>query len=408
MSLPRISSAQILISDRCNHVCVHCYQVHGTKGELAFEGLVALMDELAQAGALFLVFSGGEATLRPDLPDLLRAARARHFAITLMTNGYAISDAVHDAIVETGVWKVRISLYSDIAAEHDAVTRVPGSFDRLITNVRRLRQNGVQVELAVPLLSLSTATVPRIRAIASGLGCTVSMSVGTTAREDGTDAPLHVAPTTEQLAPFLEELHEGYSPPPIAKRLTESPCGACSEGITVHSNGEVQPCTHINAPLSPNAGDIAGALTSPAHSFIASIRWADLHGCRDCALVSICQRCHGSAFFERGDHLGPQPSACRVALARHSALHGPVALAPSTDPEVIARGEGVGPFELLDDGRLRPIPDMITPHDEAIALKFPWVRGTPTHTPASPAPLVNINRLLRRLPGSMQRERTSR
>ena len=34
-------SLHILISDRCNHACEHCYQVHGEKGEITFDQLLA-------------------------------------------------------------------------------------------------------------------------------------------------------------------------------------------------------------------------------------------------------------------------------------------------------------------------------------------------------------------------------
>ena len=46
--------AMIEISDRCNEVCVHCYQEQGLKGEMSTEQVKRVMDELAELGVLVL------------------------------------------------------------------------------------------------------------------------------------------------------------------------------------------------------------------------------------------------------------------------------------------------------------------------------------------------------------------
>ena len=58
--------AMIEIADRCNEVCVHCYQEQGLKGEMTTEQLESVIDQLAELGVLILTISGGEATLRKD------------------------------------------------------------------------------------------------------------------------------------------------------------------------------------------------------------------------------------------------------------------------------------------------------------------------------------------------------
>ena len=66
------------IADRCNHTCVHCYQIQGQKGELTTEQVKAALDRMAASGAFFVTFSGGEATLRADLFELIAHARSLH------------------------------------------------------------------------------------------------------------------------------------------------------------------------------------------------------------------------------------------------------------------------------------------------------------------------------------------
>src|SRR4051794_10589360 len=108
--IPRL--AHLLVSDRCNHACAHCYQVHGEKGEMPLAQVEATLEELARSGVLFLALSGGEVTLRADLVAILRAARRHGFAIILQTNGYSVSEDLLEEIVAVGVWRVRVSVYS--------------------------------------------------------------------------------------------------------------------------------------------------------------------------------------------------------------------------------------------------------------------------------------------------------
>lgn len=391
--------AQILVADACNHACQHCYQVHGQKGEMSLAEIEAVLDELSRLGVLVVSFSGGEATLRPDLPEILRAARRRAFAIILQTNAYAIPDALADVIAEVGVWRVRVSVYSDLSIEHDAVTRVPGSFERTTAAIRRLRARGVAVILCAPLTRPSTATAERLEALAAALGCELEIESGLTAKEDGTLGSLAMEPTPEQLAAYFRVLRARGAPAPAAAdKLGEAPCGACSSSITVHAHGAVRPCTHIPHDLGldgrAGAAAVADLARDEGFRFLATIAWRDLHGCRDCALLPWCSRCHGSAAFEAGDLLGPQPSACARAAARCEADLGPLARLPARDPAAAARDPSIGPFEIVDR-TLRPVPDVITPADEDLARRFPWVRPSRAEIRAL-AGLVPADRLARR------------
>ena len=67
---------QFDLTYRCNERCIHCYLDHDDHGELTTAEVKDILDQLAAAGTLFLIFSGGELLLRKDLFELL-ALRAR-------------------------------------------------------------------------------------------------------------------------------------------------------------------------------------------------------------------------------------------------------------------------------------------------------------------------------------------
>ena len=84
----------------------------------------ALFDELAKAGTLTLLFSGGDIFVRPDAMDIIAAARARRFDVRINTHGNHITEDIADQLADLGVMRVGISVYSLDPKEHEAVTLI--------------------------------------------------------------------------------------------------------------------------------------------------------------------------------------------------------------------------------------------------------------------------------------------
>jgi MoaA/NifB/PqqE/SkfB family radical SAM enzyme len=182
-------SAMIEIADRCNETCVHCYQVQGQKGELPTDDWKRILDELADMGVLILTISGGEATLRKDLFELIAHARRRSFAIKLYTNGLTMTREMAARLAELGVMEVQMSLYSHDPAVHDTVTCVPGSFDKTVAGARHLRERGVAVVLKTPLMSMNHDGVDEYVALARSVGAEFMVDPTLDPREDGDASP---------------------------------------------------------------------------------------------------------------------------------------------------------------------------------------------------------------------------
>src|SRR5688500_15184458 len=83
----------IEISNRCPLECVHCYNnlpmgdASARKRELTTEEHFRLLDELAELGCLWLLFTGGEIFARHGFLDLLRYLHKRGSLSTPLPNG---------------------------------------------------------------------------------------------------------------------------------------------------------------------------------------------------------------------------------------------------------------------------------------------------------------------------------
>ncbi|HJR41150.1 MAG TPA: GTP 3',8-cyclase MoaA [Gemmatimonadaceae bacterium] len=89
-----IEYLRISVTDRCNFRCVYCMPPEGLdwlpkRDILSYEEIAAIVGELAPLGLRRLRITGGEPTIRPELPVLIRLLRAVPGIedIALSTNG---------------------------------------------------------------------------------------------------------------------------------------------------------------------------------------------------------------------------------------------------------------------------------------------------------------------------------
>jgi hypothetical protein len=95
----RLLSVHWEVTHRCNERCQHCYldvlpPQRQPAGELTTAEGLALLDQMAALGVLYLSLSGGEIFVRRDWRELVAAAHARRFVLRIFTNGLAITPAV--------------------------------------------------------------------------------------------------------------------------------------------------------------------------------------------------------------------------------------------------------------------------------------------------------------------------
>jgi radical SAM protein with 4Fe4S-binding SPASM domain len=337
---------------RCNERCVHCYLDHEDHGELTTAECLNVLEDLARSGTLFLTFSGGEIFLRPDLYEILTAARRLHFDISLKSNALLVTPERAAKLHEFGVRRVQISVYSDIPAIHDAITKVPGSLERTLAAIPILLEHGLQVKLACPLMQENLMAYRGVMALAEKLGVPYILDLTITPMMDGSSGPLEHRASVSSLLPVLRDpvLH-ACKPQPAAqaasamKALPSSFGSAVSSGIESAAYEDL-PCSagHNSCYISPY-GDVfpcvqlpqaAGNLRrekfndiwyhAPQLEHLRAIRESQLPICSGCEIRNYCERCPGLALMEAGDLLGAYERACALAeeKARLAGVAAPI------------------------------------------------------------------------------------
>lgn len=150
----------------CELACRHCRAEaipwRDPRELSTVEGL-ALLDRLAAFGPPLphLVLTGGDPLQRPDLFDLIAAARERGFSVALTPSGtYALTEGVIRRLQAAGVWMLALSLDGATAERHDALRGVPGSFEGTVRAVRWARAAGLPVQVNTLVCAETVGDLP--------------------------------------------------------------------------------------------------------------------------------------------------------------------------------------------------------------------------------------------------------
>jgi MoaA/NifB/PqqE/SkfB family radical SAM enzyme len=138
----RLMSVLLELTYACNLDCTFCYNDLSLGGQrLSLAQYRELLDDLASLGVLNLSLTGGEPLAHPRFFEIAGHARNLGFVIRLKTNGHAVKGAVARRIRdEVDPFLIEVSLHGASAETHDRQTRVAGSFERLVGNIREMSQ----------------------------------------------------------------------------------------------------------------------------------------------------------------------------------------------------------------------------------------------------------------------------
>ena len=255
----------LAVTYRCNNDCAHCYNARERNfPELGTEQWFKVLDQLWALGVPHIVFTGGEATLRNDLPELIRHAESNGQITGLNTNARRLSDEKYlQKLVDAGLDHVQVTVESCDEHIHDEMMRAKGAFKQTIaglknalasklyvmTNTTMLRNNVHKIPETLDFLAdIGVPTIGLNALIYSGHGLTV----GTGLKESELQPILDVATrkTNERGQRLIWYTPTQYCEfDPTASNLGVKGCTAALYSMCIESNGNVLPCQSYYTPV---------------------------------------------------------------------------------------------------------------------------------------------------------------
>lgn len=262
--LPILS--EVAITYRCNLKCTFCYagcncttNPVDDQREMSLAEVRSVLRKIYQDAQVPSVsFTGGEATLRRDLPDMVRYASGLGMRVNLITNGTRVTRALAAALADAGLDSAQVSLEGVTATVHERVTAIPRSYPKTIAAVRNFKDVGVVVHTNTTINRDNLRECVRMPAF-------VKQELGLSKFSMNLIVPTGSAALNErlvvrysELGPHLERIaaeskrHDvefmWYSPTPmcmfnpIVHGLGNKGCSACDGLLSVGANGAVLPC----------------------------------------------------------------------------------------------------------------------------------------------------------------------
>ena len=288
----------------CNDDCGHCYVDRPRDyPQISFEEWKQVIDRCWEAGIPHITFTGGEATLYPQLRELIEHAEEVGLVTGLLTNGRKLADRAYlDGLLEAGLDHIQITIESHDEAIHDQMVCTPGAWKETVQGIR----NSVAAD--VYLMTNTTLTDVNVPGIVDTIDFIADLGVQTVACNGliyaGRGADVGIGIPEADLEPIMVRVQQKaqernlrliwYTPTrycefnPLEHDLGVKGCSAARYNMCVEPNGDVIPCQSYFQSMGNILRDSWESIwdSTLAHD-LRSREWLP-ERCTDCADREVC------------------------------------------------------------------------------------------------------------------------
>jgi radical SAM protein with 4Fe4S-binding SPASM domain len=304
------------ITLRCDLACRHCGSRAGRArpDELTTAEALDLVAQMAELGVNEVTVIGGEAYLREDWTEIVRAVRAAGMRCTMTTGGRGLTPEVARAAREAGLESASVSV-DGLAGTHDALRGVHGSFDAALAAIANLRAAGIPASANTQVSRPALREIPELfeRLVAAGIQAwqvQITVAMGRAADEpDILLEPyqmLEVMPMVARLKARADQAgvrvwpgnNIGYFGPYESVLRGNLPrghmasCGAGRSTLGIEANGDIKGC-----PSLPTADYVGGNVREHRLRDIWE-RAAPLRFTRDRTVDDLWGYCHSCYYAD--------------------------------------------------------------------------------------------------------------
>jgi radical SAM protein with 4Fe4S-binding SPASM domain len=298
--------------------------------ELTFDEHCRLLDELAEAGCLWLLYTGGEIFARKDFLELYTEAVKRGFLITLFTNGTMINPRIADHLAQHRPFAIEITLYGATRTIYEALTQIPGSFDRCMRGIRLLLERNLPLKLKTVPTTVNRHEIFAMKRLAEEeFGVEFKFDSAINPRIDCSQSPLAVRLSPEQAVeldfadPKRKSEYRRMAERDLATPIQEGresgqrySCGGGIGGCAIDPYGMMSICVISHQQgYNIREGSFLQGWEGPLREIRNQPRTRPMI-CDRCQIQSLCSMCPANGELENGDPESPVSFLCQVAHLR--------------------------------------------------------------------------------------------
>ena len=328
------TDAAVEVTRRCPQHCVHCYNnlpagdLQAARGELTREEHYRILDEMAEAGCLWLLYTGGEPFVRSDFLDIYTYAKNKGFLITLFTNGTLITPEIADYLAEWRPFSIEVTLYGRTKETYEKVTGVAGSYERCLRGIQLLMERRLPLALKTVAVSINRHEIGEMKKLADELGVRFKFDAMMNPRIDCSQGPLDVRiepgevvkmdlEDPKRVAEWKRFAAKFNGPPRTPEDANQAyDCGGGVSGFAIDPEGRLSLCVLSRR----DTYDLRrGSFREGWAHLGRGVRCRTITRvtkCTHCGIRAMCGMCPANAELENGDADAPVDFLCQVAHLR--------------------------------------------------------------------------------------------
>jgi radical SAM protein with 4Fe4S-binding SPASM domain len=329
----------IEVTRRCPLECLHCYNnlpmgdMDAKRRELSKEEHFRILDELVEMGCFWILYTGGEIFARKDFLEIYTYAKKKGFLVTLFTNGTIINEQIADYLAEWPPFAIEITLYGRTRETYEALTAIPGSYDRCLHGIKLLKERGLPLKLKTVATSVNKHEILAMKQFAEeDLGVEFKTDGQINPRIDCSQSPLAVRLTPEEVVAL--DLHsakevseyrrlakrDAGNPPNLAENESVYFCGGGMNSFAINAHGEMGICVISQQETFSVLGVELRQVWEGYLEELRRRKRTRVTKCTQCRIQSLCGMCPANGELENGDRESPVSFLCNVAHLRAAVI----------------------------------------------------------------------------------------
>jgi radical SAM protein with 4Fe4S-binding SPASM domain len=328
-------SGSIDLTHQCNLRCVHCYLgdkssiLQNENKELNTNQWFSLIDEITNAGCLYLLITGGEPLLRKDFAEIYSHAKKNGLLVSVFTNGTLITDRIVELFKTLPPYVVEISLYGASAHTYEKITGIKGSFKKCLLGIQELLNHQINIKLKTILMTLNQHEFFDIENIAKEFGVKFRFDAAIFPCLNGDKTPLSLRVSPEEAIEKefsdnerllnWKDYFKRYRELPLSDNLYN--CGAGLTSFYIDPYGNLQPCL-MTSNIRYNL--LTGSFSTGWYDIIPrikEIKAGATYTCNQCEKRMLCSFCPAFFRLENGAEDIYSDYLCKMGQHRFQILH---------------------------------------------------------------------------------------
>lgn len=324
---PILRACQIEITSTCNERCIHCYIPHEQKiNYLPYSDIKNILSQLSDMGCISITLSGGEVFTHPDILKILQLLQEFDFSISILSNLTLLTDEAIQLLKKIDIDKIHVSVYSLNSETHDFITKLSGSLEKTLSNIRKCLNHDIPIKISCPTMKANYKDFEELLLWGNENNIQVLTDYNIMARSDNSTDNLEQRLSETEAATVIKAIIKNdksyqklISGKENKKMKIDSAAPICHVGrdkICISSTGNFYPCPGWHEMVVGNVREnslLSVWRNSEKLNWLRSLKRSDITKCIECVNKDFCLLCIQRNYNETKDVFKVPEHFCKIA-----------------------------------------------------------------------------------------------